>query len=40
MIKWSKDYVETWILKLISSVNHATSGSEMKRITGIMDFMA
>jgi hypothetical protein len=26
-----KDYVETWILKLISRVIHATSGSEIKK---------
>jgi hypothetical protein len=36
MIKRSKDYVETWILMLISCVTHATSGSEMKRITGTL----
>jgi hypothetical protein len=31
MIKWSIDYVKTWILMLISHVTHAISGSEMKQ---------
>jgi hypothetical protein len=30
MIKWSIDYVETWIIIVISCVTYAISGSEMK----------
>jgi hypothetical protein len=30
MIKWSIDYVEIWILKVISYVTHVTSESELK----------
>jgi hypothetical protein len=30
MIKWSIDYVETWILRVISRVIHATSENKMK----------
>jgi hypothetical protein len=30
MIKRSIDYVETWILMMISHVTHVISGSEMK----------
>jgi hypothetical protein len=30
MIKRSIDYVETWILMVISHVTHVISGSEMK----------
>jgi hypothetical protein len=30
MIKWSIDYVETWITMVILHVTHAISGSEMK----------
>jgi hypothetical protein len=30
MIKWTNDYVETWILKVISCVTHTISGAEME----------
>ena len=30
MIKWSIDYVETWIIMVILYVTHAISGNEMK----------
>ena len=38
MIKWSIDYVETWILMVISHVIHATSESEMKEILACYGF--
>jgi hypothetical protein len=30
MIKWNIDYVDTWILRLISPVTYAISGSEIE----------
>jgi hypothetical protein len=30
MVKWSIDYVKTWILSLISRITHAISGSEIE----------
>jgi hypothetical protein len=38
MIKRSIDYVETWILSVISHVIHATSESEMKETLAYCEF--
>jgi hypothetical protein len=38
MIKWSIDYVETWILRVISRVIHATSESEIKETLAYCGF--
>jgi hypothetical protein len=38
MIKWSVDYVKTWILRVISRVTHSTSESEMEKRLHLMDF--
>jgi hypothetical protein len=38
MIKWSIDYVETWILRVISRVIHATSEIEIKETLAYCGF--
>jgi hypothetical protein len=38
MIEWSIDYVETWILRVISRVIHATSESGMKETLAYYGF--